>query len=96
MASVGEIIRQIIESRNIPQGMMAKTLKVSQNFLSQVENNKKTVSFGKLEEMAVNLGISKELILIAASDIPSELSDHEKEMFIEMQSSIQKYISLNS
>ena len=96
MASVGEILRQIRESRNIPQGMMAKTLKVSQNFLSQVENNKKTVSFGKLEEMAVNLGISKELILIVASDIPSELSDHEKEMFIEMQSSIQKYISLNS
>lgn len=94
MASVGSILKALRVAKNISQGEMAQKLEVSQNFLSLVENDKKTVSLTTLTSFAEKLNISKEFILIAASDIPPELTERQKKFFEKMQQSMLKYLTL--
>ena len=94
MASVGSILKALRVAKNISQGEMAQKLEVSQNFLSLVENDKKTVSLTTLTNFAEKLNISKEFILIAASDIPPELTERQKKFFEKMQQSMLKYLTL--
>ena len=94
MASVGSILKALRVTKNISQGEMAQKLEVSQNFLSLVENDKKTVSLTTLTNFAEKLNISKEFILIAASDIPPELTERQKKFFEKMQQSMLKYLTL--
>ena len=94
MASVGSILKNLRLAKHISQGEMAQKLEVSQNFLSLVENDKKTVSLTTLTNFAEKLNISKEFILIAASDIPPELTERQKKFFEKMQQSMLKYLTL--
>ena len=94
MASVGTILKTLRLAKNISQGDMAHQLGVSQNFLSLVENNKKTVSLTTLASFAMRLGISKEFILLAASDIPPELTEKQKQNFSKMQQAMLEYLTI--
>ena len=86
MMTIGHVLRLIRTHRKHSQAEMAQILGVTQNFLSQVENSKKTVSHATLKDFAYRLGISKEILTIAACDIPKEFHvDEDKQKFIDMQ-----------
>lgn len=85
MPSLGTILKLFRTKQKLQQSEMAQQLNVTANFLSQVENDKKTVSFSKLEEIAGQLGVSKELLLIAASEPPSEMNTSQRKHFDKMQ-----------
>lgn len=92
MACIGEVLKLYRIRFHLSQGDLAKTLDVSVNFLSQVENDKKTISLTKLGDIANKLGFSKELLLLAASNAPKELNTDQKEYFDLMQEYILQYI----
>lgn len=94
MSSIGNVLKLIRAHRAISQGEMAERLGVTQNFLSQVEHGKKVVSVTKINEFAQELGISKEILLIAGCDVPSELNDEDKQLFLEMKKSAMQIILL--
>ena len=95
MYSIGNVIKLIRAHRDISQGEMAKHLGVTQNFLSQVENGKKAVSVSKLNDFAFRLGISKEIMLIASCDVPSEMHGKDKKIFLDMKRSAMQIILLD-
>ena len=95
MFSVGNILKLIRTHRAISQGEMADRLGVTQNFLSQVEHGKKAVSVTKLDEFAKELGISKEILLIAGCDVPSEMNDKDRQLFLDMKKSAMQIILLD-
>jgi len=92
MATVGTLLKMIRAKKNLSQGELADFLGITQNFLSQVENDKKTMSLTKIEDISKKLGFSKEIFMIACSDIPSELNEKEKVDFEKMQHHMIKYI----
>jgi transcriptional regulator with XRE-family HTH domain len=94
MTSIGNVLKLIRAHRSISQGEMAERLGVTQNFLSQVEHGKKDVSATKLNEFAKNLGISKEIMIIASCDVPTELQGEDKKIFLDMKKSAMKIILL--
>jgi len=96
MSSIGKILKLIRVHRSIPQGEMANLLGVSQNFLSQVENEKKQPSITTLENFAKHLKISKDILFIAGCDIPCELDEREKLIFSDIKNSALKILLLNN
>ena len=90
MPSLGTILKLFRTKQKLQQSEMAQQLNVTANFLSQVENDKKTVSFSKLEEIAGQLGVSKELI--AASEPPSEMNTSQRKHFDKMQQAMLAYL----
>ncbi len=95
MSSIGNILKLIRAHRAISQGQMAERLGVTQNFLSQVEHGKKAVSVTKVDEFARKLGISKEILLIAGCDVPNEMTDKDKQLFLNMKKSAMQIILLD-
>tara|TARA_B110000879_G_scaffold116497_1_gene154934 strand:- start:29 stop:334 length:306 start_codon:yes stop_codon:yes gene_type:complete len=67
--TLGDAIKAIRLCDEISQGEFAKTLKVSQSYLSDLEKNRKEVSPRKAAELAVLLGQSKkQFIRLAVQD----------------------------
>ena len=73
---------------DLQQLALAEKLEISVNFLSQIENNKKMLSVTKLGEIAEKLGYSKELFIIASSEVPPEFTDKQVKDFLKMQDSL--------
>lgn len=94
MTSVGTVLKLIRVHRDVSQGDMAETLGVTQNFLSQLENGKKTVSATKLEDFAKCLGLSREILILASCDVPRELSDADKKEFLNMKKAAMQILLL--
>lgn len=95
MSSIGNVLKLIRAHRAISQGEMAERLGVTQNFLSQVEHGKKSVSTTKIDDFAQKLGISKEILLIAGCDVPSEMNGADKQLFLNMKKSAMQIILLD-
>ena len=95
MSSIGNILKLIRAHRAITQGEMAERLGITQNFLSQVEHGKKTVSATKVDEFAQKLGISKEILLSAGCDVPNEMTGKDKQLFLDMKKSAMQIILLD-
>jgi len=93
---IGKILRLIRTNKGIRQGEMATILGISQNFLSLVESNKKNLSPDKIEEISKKLNISKEALLISASNTPSELTEEQANKFKTIQRNLLSMILLES
>lgn len=96
MSSIGKILKLIRVHRSIPQGEMATLLGVSQNFLSQVENEKKQPSLTTLDNFAKLLKISKDILFIAGCEIPHELDEKDKLVFSDIKKSALKILLLDN
>ena len=84
MSCIGDVLKLYRTRFHLSQGDLAKLLDISVNFLSQVENGKKKISFTKL-------GFSQELLLLVASEPPEELDEKQKKYFNLMQDSLLQY-----
>ncbi len=86
--NIGQVLRLIRVNKNNSQKEMAEKLGISQNYLSLIESNKKEPSHDKITEIANKLKISKEALLLAASDVPDELNENDKKAFQRLQKNI--------
>jgi len=84
----GEIIRLIRTKQGISQREMAEKAGISQNYLSLIEGNKKMPSNDVIADFSSALGISKEAFLFAISDIPSELSERDRQDYQKLKDNI--------
>ena len=94
MSSIGNVLKLIRTHRNISQKEMANFLGVTQNFLSQVEHGKKSISIKKINEFSQKLGIPKDILIIAGCEIPGELNNDEKKNFLDMKKTAMQIILL--
>lgn len=63
MATTGDRIREVRESRGLTQEQLANSAKISKSFLSDVENNNKNLSSQLLLQIATALGASVDYLL---------------------------------
>lgn len=60
----GHIIAKIRRSKKIPQGDFAKSISITQTYLSQIENNKEIPSPSLLKKIGEGLGIPPGAIMM--------------------------------
>ena len=75
---IGNILKLIRTNKSITQKEMAEKLKISQNYLSLIESNKKNPSNDKIAEFAKLFNISKEALFFVSSEVPTEFSLEDK------------------
>jgi transcriptional regulator with XRE-family HTH domain len=63
LATVGDRIKQIRESRGLTQDQLCKMANISKGFLSDVENSKRNISSQKLLAVSNSLGASIDYLL---------------------------------
>jgi len=89
---LGQILKLIRTKRNISQKEMADILGISQNYLSLIEGNKKEPSTEKICDFAASLGMSKDALIFASTNIPYELNHDEQAAFLKLQSNLLKLL----
>ncbi len=85
---IGYILKLLRVKLSLSQSEMAAKLRISQNYLSLIESDKREPSLEKVAQFAEKLGISKDALLLVCSDIPSELNDKDKRSFVKLQHNI--------
>ena len=86
--TIGQILKHIRVNQNLSQKEMAEKLGISQNYLSLIESDKKEPTQDKIADFAKALNTSKEALLLAATDVPAELNEKDREDFIRLQKNI--------
>lgn len=86
--TIGHVLKLIRTNRGMTQKEMADTLRISQNYLSLIESNRKEPSNGAMAGFANSLNISKEALMFATSDVPEELSAKDAKDFQRLQQNI--------
>lgn len=85
---IGYILKLLRVRLKLSQSEMADKLGISQNYLSLLESDKREPSLEKIARFAGKLGISKDALLLACSDIPIELKDKNRRTFVKLQNNI--------
>lgn len=85
---IGQILKHIRIHKGISQKEMAEKLGISTNYLSLIESEKKEPSQDKIADFAKALNTSKEALLLASTDAPSELNEKDKKDFMRLQKNI--------
>jgi transcriptional regulator with XRE-family HTH domain len=85
---IGQILKHIRINKGVSQKEMAEKLGISPNYLSLIESDKKEPSQDKIADFAEALNISKEALLLASTDAPSELNDKDRRDFTRLQKNI--------
>ena len=93
---VGEMIRLIRTRKGISQRDMAEKLRITSNYLSLIEANKKIPGRDIISDFAEKIGISNAALLFAVSDVPDELGEKDKNDFLKLQSNIIHLLLFNS
>lgn len=85
---IGKLLKMLRISKGLTQNQMSKLLGISQNYLSLIEQDKKTPSTEAIANFASSLSISKDALILVSSDAPKELNDKDIEDFMRLQQNI--------
>ncbi len=85
---IGKILKIIRTSKGLTQNQMSKLLGISQNYLSLIEQDKKSPSAEAIANFASSLSISKDALLLISSEVPVELNGKDTEDFQRLQQNI--------
>ncbi len=85
---IGNVLKLVRVNKGLTQKEMAERLRVSQNYLSLIESNKKLPSSDLISEFAKSLKISKDALSFASSNVPEELSVDDMKEFQRLQKNI--------
>ena len=85
---IGKILKIIRTGKGLTQNQMSKTLGISQNYLSLIEQDKKMPSDEAITSFASSLDISKDALLFISSDLPKELNGKDSDDFQRLQQNI--------
>jgi transcriptional regulator with XRE-family HTH domain len=85
---IGKILKILRTSKGLTQNQMSKLLGISQNYLSLIEQDKKTPSVDAITGFASSLSVSKDALILVTSDVPKELNGRDIEDFQRLQQNI--------
>ena len=86
--NIGDNIKKIRKERKISQIELAKKMKISQSYLSDIENGRKNLSINTIERIAEKLGVSI-AYLTSGNKMLGDLTEEElKEEFSKMSQKI--------
>jgi transcriptional regulator with XRE-family HTH domain len=89
---IGNAIKEIRKQKKIQQQELSELCKLSQTYLSQIENNKKQPNLTTLEIIGEKLGIPIPVILFLSltdNDVP----ENKRELFRFMSPIVEKFIN---
>ena len=89
---IGDAIKSIRKEKKIKQNQLSDLCKISQTYLSQIENNKKTPNIELLKKIGECLDIPIPVILFL-SLTEDDVSTEKKELFKIMNPTISKIIN---
>lgn len=89
---IGKAIKEIRKKRKIPQNELAINCKISQTYLSQIENNKIKPNLSTLEKIGQILGVPIPVILFQ-SLTDEDVSEKKRELFNLMSPTIDNFIN---
>jgi transcriptional regulator with XRE-family HTH domain len=88
---VGSTIYATRVSRGLSQKDLAKRLRVSASYLCQIEKSLKKPTLSILKRISKELGIPFEILQWSAIDIPQEIPEDKKQLFISAKAIIEAY-----
>lgn len=88
--NIGDNIKKIRKEKKITQSQLASSLKISQSYLSDLENNRKNLGIKTIEKIAKKLNVSV-AYLTSGNKMLSDLTEDEiNEQFSEMRLKLNK------
>ncbi|SFB85796.1 Helix-turn-helix [Flexibacter flexilis DSM 6793] len=90
--TVGRAIKKLREARNYTQQFVAEQLQMSQTSYSNMERGKTEISLRRLEQISSLFQISL-YELLACTQPPKHLSDHERTFYQEQIVSLQRELA---
>lgn len=88
--NIGDNIKKIRKEKKITQSQLASSLKISQSYLSDLENNRKNLGIKTIEKIAKKLNVSV-AYLTSGNKMLSDLTEDEiNEQFSEMRLKLKK------
>ncbi|EGQ1765558.1 helix-turn-helix transcriptional regulator [Staphylococcus pseudintermedius] len=83
--NIGDNIKKIRKEKNITQSQLARSLEISQSYLSDLENNRKNLGIKTIEKIAKKLNVSV-AYLTSGNKMLGDLTDDEiNEQFSELR-----------
>ncbi|ELD8124351.1 helix-turn-helix transcriptional regulator, partial [Staphylococcus pseudintermedius] len=74
--NIGDNIKKIRKEKNITQSQLARSLEISQSYLSDLENNRKNLGIKTIEKIAKKLNVSV-AYLTSGNKMLGDLTDDE-------------------
>jgi transcriptional regulator with XRE-family HTH domain len=85
---IGSLIKLLRTTMGLSQKDMADKVGISPNYLSLIESGKREASTEVISQIAKTLTISKEALLLASLETPSELENKKKADFVKLQNNV--------
>ncbi|MCK9438529.1 MAG: helix-turn-helix transcriptional regulator [Bacilli bacterium] len=89
MASIGQLIKIGRINKSLSQEDVASKLKVTKNYISLVENNKKDPSINFLKKISKLLDIPVILLIWEKIDLPKGKTESEKKILSQLENMIE-------
>ncbi len=90
--NIGEAIKRLRKELGMTQKSFAEEFEISQTYLSQIENNKKTPNLNLIESISHKAEIPLPVLLFLAIET-NDVKDDKKELFTLLDPTIKKIIS---
>ena len=90
--NLGESIKSLRKRKNISQGELALSCKITQAYLSQIENNRKEPNLATLKTISKELDVPLPIIFYTAMS-EEDIPDSKKEAFGMINPSLNNLIS---
>lgn len=87
---ISSLIKRYRASKRISQGRLAADLKITQNYLSMIELDKKRPSPTLINRFIEISGISANAIWVLLAEVPLELNSTDKAKFHSLQQTIEE------
>jgi len=89
---VGSVIQEIRRRKSISQGDLAKRLKISQTYLSQIEGDKKMPSMEILQEISEALEIPVYYLLFKGLEVEKDIVPEKRDAYKTLSPAISSMI----
>lgn len=82
---IGKTIKFLRTAKGLKQSDLAERVKVSTNYISLIENNKREPSLSFLKELASNLDIPVSMLFLELDMSKKEVSPQERDLLLKMR-----------
>ena len=89
---VGTVIQDIRRRKDISQGDLAKQLKISQTYLSQIEGDKKTPSMEVLQEISKALEIPVYYLMFKGLEVEKDIVEEKRDAYRQLSPAVSNMI----
>ena len=92
--NIGDVIASSRRRKGIDQKKMAKTLKISSSYLSQIENNSRNPSAKLLTQIAKELGLPVSALLFEVVKDSDYQNEEDRQLFLKAKPLVDKMLAV--